>query len=249
MAALSVRAEQFKHFYVTHVPGIYLFGTYASIILFARGLDTLCNAGSNSKQNFFAEIELASRMFTYAWATAEDSCVSTKLPSDNKENLRLERRFFDNDKNKTNNEQYNTYWKNYYEDFSDLYQKEITCIKDIYPHRVNEIAGFGKIFAGVCKYLLLFCDDNDCPSKQDLKKDIEALISRLHSNLQNSIDQPDYYNQQDKFNGHFKKAFGSINNYIKDELKAYQCESDKSCIEKRDEVVSTIFKFLFEQDA
>lgn len=251
MAALSVRAEQFKHFYVTHTPGIYLFGTYASIILFARGLDTLCNAGSNSERNFFADIELASRMFTYAWATAEDSCVSTKLSN---EHLLLERRFFDNDKNKTKNEQYNEqykeYWENYYKDFSDFYKKEVAYIKDIYPHRVNEIAGFGRIFAAVCKYLLLFCENDYCPSHPDLKKDIEALMSRLHSNLNNAIDKPNYYNQQDKFNGHFTRAFDSIKKYMEDKLKSSQSESEKSSIEEnRNAVVSTIFKFLFEQDA
>ncbi|MBW4510896.1 MAG: hypothetical protein KME64_30925 [Scytonematopsis contorta HA4267-MV1] len=250
MAALYVRPEKLKYFYAAHTPAIYLFGTYASIILFARGLDTLCNAGGNSEQDFFADIELASRMFTYAWVTAEDSCVYTHLAGESKENLRLERRFFNNDKNKTNN----TPWEKYYKEFSDLYQKEISYIRDIYLHRVTEIADFGKIFAGVCKYLLIFYNDNnnDCPSKEDLKKDIKALMNTFHShlNLQNSTNQPDYNSQQDKFNGHFNKAFDDVKKYMTEKLEESQYSPEKSCIKKeRDEVVKTIFQFLFEQDA
>jgi hypothetical protein len=258
MAALSMRAKQFKHFHITHTPGIYLFGTYASIILFARGLYTLCNADNDdSKQKFFADIELASRMFTYAWATAEDNCVSTKLvpiePSDEPERkFRLERIFFDHEKNKTkNNDTYNRHWESYYKDFSDSYRKEVSYIKDIYPHRVTEIADFGKIFAAVCKYLLLFDKNLDWDKRyreEDLEKDIKALMNKLHSYLPETIDKPDYYSQQKDFNGHFRKAFERVKDYMTDQLKSYK--SEKTPINsRRDQVVQTIFSFLFDQNA
>lgn len=257
MAALSVKSDDLKYFTLTNINGVHLFGTYASVILFARGLYILCDPKNKNYKEFFADIELASRMLTYAWAIAEDGYVAT-------EEYQLEREFFLTRKtgNKEENKYYNKYCEEYYEGFLELYKREIAYIRDIYPHRITEIADLGKIFAAVCKYLLLYCHpelDNYCLNKRDLEKDIKALLKRLHG--LKAIDVPDFYCGQTDFNGHFRSSFNKVKSYLleilEQEMKQYQEEENTTSQNKsiddlsnlRDEVVQRIFRYLFEQDA
>ncbi|MBD1866108.1 hypothetical protein H6F95_02075 [Cyanobacteria bacterium FACHB-471] len=257
MEALSVEANDLRIFKSTQLTDVYLFGTYACVILFARGLHILCTA--NTPENFFTEIELASRLFTYAWASAEDGCVS--MPSDkSNSSYRLERRFFLGNTNRSESRAYNEYWEEYYNRFSPLYQQEIASIRDIYPHRVTEIADFGKIFAAVCKLLLLHCNMStedlwDCPKRDELETDITALLEQLHSASSKPIDEPDYRCGQHKFNEHFYRSFNRIKRYLIGEttgkLNEFISNPERLGISQlmsiRDELVKIIFRYLFEQ--
>ncbi|NER28782.1 MAG: HypX (modular protein) [Symploca sp. SIO1C4] len=131
----------------------YLFGTHASIILFAMGMLELCEDESN-QDKLNKKIEKAITIFDYCSAIAQDG-NTTK----NEEGVFVLDRIFDQDKTQ--------YSKNY-------------LLTGLYPHRLTQFADLGKVFAATCKSILLVYQSN--PNWEEIDHILSGLHHNMSRN-------------------------------------------------------------------
>jgi hypothetical protein len=162
---------------------IYLFGSTACYLFFARGLYHL---RSNFKDEFDNTKEVITLdewnqkinycycLFSYAWAIAADGGNVTII--DGKQ-LRIQRDFTRDSK----------------------FNRHVASVRDMYPHRVADIAPLGRIFAAFCMVLQLYT------SRYDQEKRIETLEWLLNdfSLVDNEVESnDDILDGQIKFDNH-----------------------------------------------
>jgi hypothetical protein len=188
---------------------IYLFGTHSALLFFAMGMLELCEE-QRSESELAARIEQAQRMFTYCWATAQSGVA---VRSDDKGEF-IDRNFGGSDRDKSGD----------------------SLVQGLYPHRITQFADLGKIFAAVCKVILLFNQPEW--SIQDWQE-IQTLLDALHTGPHSSQKTSLY---QERYNGHLSNHFGKIRQYFKriEENPHYS----KSMIENRNRIVRDVFRFI-----
>ena len=213
---------------------IYLFGAKAAIILFARAM---CELGSDdntkSLQEWEKKLKKASRLFTYAWAVAEDGCKT----SDDKNND------CDNTcSGETIQKIKNTIIRSHFQDDinnEEYPELEARSIRDIYPHRQSEIADFGKVFAIAAKLVLCFITE-----EEDIQKKLISEINNLKDNFQDMDRMSnELIENQPGINGHLRKYLENIKQQIEPQIiEISEHKKDYSKIknikEKRDEIVT-----------
>ncbi|MEB3123703.1 MAG: hypothetical protein VKL41_21080 [Snowella sp.] len=179
---------------------IYLFGAKAAIILFARAIYELCSDDNMEKiSSLKAKFRKAYRLFTYAWAIAEDGCDTVESETEDYD-YKIIRPYLQP-----------TYEK------EELFPPEAESVRDLYPHRQSEIADLGKIFAIACHLLKLYLIDHIDEEKQSVINKINYLKEKLKKpSNPNSEDEDN--DVQNEFNEHLAHYFVKINKSINDEL-------------------------------
>ncbi|PSB30929.1 hypothetical protein C7B82_07915 [Stenomitos frigidus ULC18] len=166
---------------------IYLFGTEASYIFFIRGLYCLssdsedeftASATPQSLEAWDAKFAHAFRLFTYAWALAEDGGIAMCAPNSE---VRIERNF-----------------KSIPLTLDGEYKPDdAASIRDLYLVRTSEIVDLGKLFAATCLVLRQYVSATQCDVE------VEALLASLQQTRSpQARTMPEYYMGQTRFNGH-----------------------------------------------
>ena len=146
---------------------VYLFGTNACYLFFARGMYHLCSEDTHefgssetvkSLKDWKDKLDYAYRLFSYAWAIADNGGHITK---DETNAIRIERRFKVPD------------------NVQDL-EKDVASIQDLYPHRITDIASLGRLYAAACIVLQGYTKQNK-KERQNSSRQLKWLLNNLHS--------------------------------------------------------------------
>lgn len=148
MSLLSVNVDDLQKLSPRHpARNIYLFGTGACYLFFARGMYLLCSnaseefepsASEDSEIQWHSKLQQATRLLNMAWAIAEDGCDLIRADIDG--NLR-----FDIRRSWARPEPQNEYYST----------PEVDSVRDLYPRRVTEMINLSKIFAAASMVLRL----------------------------------------------------------------------------------------------
>lgn len=234
MSLLAVNPKEIPKLSPHHpTQNIYLFGTNACHLFFARGLYALCSNAANefdttdalaSTIDWEAKLLHAMRLLNTAWAIAEEGGEVTKDKQDGDRVFYISRSFLHNRQN------------------SRFSYPEIDAIRDLYPRRITEIADLGKIFAVACMVLrlgLLAPDDQAA-----LEVDIDLLLDNVYSaqNLQRSRTQRALMKRQQRYNGHLDAYLNRAKTCLRKHKDLAHQDLDIS--EKRDALVKDLFSGL-----
>ncbi len=208
---------------------IYLFGSNASVLLFARGMYLLCSDENedlfsirslnleqrslNSIDDWKLKVHRAYRLFSYSWAIAENS--------KNTDNCNIERDF------------------TWYKELQDRFGfEEAISVRDLYPHRITEIADLGKLYAIACNLILIALTVKN--EEQDKLINLNnKLQSMFHSSSCSSINQPcQLAENQSRFNGHLSSYFEEAKQIIEDQKDKAKEFSRNLNIDSRDHLDS-----------
>ncbi|NJL45542.1 MAG: hypothetical protein HC922_07035 [Leptolyngbyaceae cyanobacterium SM2_3_12] len=234
MSLLAVNPKDLPKLSPHHpTQNIYLFGTNACYLFFARGLYVLC---TNEADEFGATESLASeidwdakllhamRLLNTAWAIAEEGGEVTKDQQDGERVYHISRSF-SSDRQP-----------------SRFSYPEIDAIRDLYPRRITEIADLGKIFAVACMVLRLGLLP---PADQAaLESDIESLLDNVHNaqNLQRSRTQRALIQRQKRYNGHLEAYLNRAKACLQKHKNLTHQTLDMA--EKRDALIKDLFSGL-----
>lgn len=203
---------------------IYLFGPNACYLFFARGLchlasdsrnefvDTRGNA-AQTKAHWLTKFDETYKLFSYAWAIADDGAEVEPLPASDPEEqrqfvqLRVTRTF----------------------DSPHECLDDVTAMQALYPFRVTEIAGLGRIFAAACALLCLRLESNQAKQTR-LQREIEGLLSDLHQTEQcaklNAMKASNHnaglLNDQTRYNGHLASIFSRCQSILQAQLEEFR---------------------------
>jgi hypothetical protein len=195
MSLLAIAPDQLPKLSPNHpTRNIYLFGTNACYLFFARGLYMLCSdaaeefaptaAAVAEPLDWGAKLHHAMRLLNMAWAIAEEGGEIHQTKQDGQRVYHIARSL-------TRDSQ------------ADAYAPpEVESIRDLYPCRVTEIADLGKIFAAACMVLRLGC----VPAAEQaaLSADIDNILKRLqnpyHPTQTKTLQK--LLSWQSRYNGH-----------------------------------------------
>ncbi len=225
---LSIDMSILKHPSSISSDTVYLFGTHSTILLFAIGMYELCGE-EISEDLIHNRIEKALRIFTYCWAIAKDGTTSHSEDSDHK--FYLDRNFEQNPHDRTGD----------------------SLVMGLYPHRLTDFADLGKVFAAVCKTILLIDRSNQHKANDDNYSnpitwdEVEGLIDSLHDRCEPSSLKSREVLEQERYNGHFDGQFNKAKAYFEQlkQKRLHQPHSPhESIINIRDKLVKDIFKIM-----
>ena len=196
---------------------IYLFGTKAANLLFARGMCELCDDENTSKINEWKnKITKAYRLFTYAWATAEDG-GKTEIENDNQ--YKITRPDFTHKAR---------------EDARKVSYPppEALSVRDIYPHRLSEMSDIGKVFAITARLLLMYLTKTERPLEiaqanqklEEYESEINQLMAHFHSTKRCN---PVLIEGQKEFNGHLRPYLNQIKKISQTALQTFHSDNRK----------------------
>ncbi|MEL7493545.1 MAG: hypothetical protein AAGJ95_06240 [Cyanobacteria bacterium J06554_11] len=216
---------------------IYLFGTNACYLFFARGVYLLCSDETEEFETLAPGAEIdwdqklkrAIRLLNMAWAIAEDGClfenVKETVAGERKNIRRITRSFTNPD----SSEQYTS--------------QEISSVRDLYPRRVNEIADLGKIFSAACMVLRLQSapDEERSRIQSDIKKILGMLYGSYRLPMQKTLRA--LLRKQGRYNGHLQEYLSQASAIIKC-YAIYEKEDDKDLKAYRNTLMSELFGAL-----
>lgn len=197
-----------REFWLSDTGMIHLLGTHSALLLFAMGMLELCEERDQPAE-LKEKVQKAEKLFNYAWATASDG-VSPELEGNQ---LYLDRKL----------------------ELDDPRLDRETLIQGLYPHRLTQFADLGKVFAAVCKVLLLSKNPKEAESQWE---QIWYLLDALHKGEHTGSDT---ILGQRRYNGHLSIHFKNIRNYFH-ELKNNPIEG--SMIERRDRIIKQVFRYI-----
>ncbi len=223
---------------------IYLFGTYSCALLFAIGMQKLCD--DQPVDNWEKRLDETLRIFTYCWASAEDGA---EIVGDTA--------------NSASAEPDKIYVDRMFEPASIRVDKYgDSRIRGLYPHRLTEFVGLGRIFAATCKLLLiaqstLFSDSKPNGSIQGKSSQwleewegIDELLDNLgHGDFFCTNSQAAVLNQE-RYNGHLEEHYKRIRAFFREfkqglSSKRLHFSNFKDC---RDAVVTRIFYCIRDEE-
>lgn len=187
---------------------IYLFGTNACYLFFARGLYLLCSDTTDEFARVDSDEEIdwprkllkAMRLFDMAWAIAEDGCSLEREPGSRRK--QIARSFQDSGAD-------------------DYYRsQEVKSVRDLYPRRVNEVADLGKVFSAAC--IALRCHTLPAAERSELIYAIDRLFGMFHGQyrLKNNRLLKALLLRQARYNGHLETGLQRIQPIIKNSIPA-----------------------------
>ncbi|MBD2319886.1 HypX (modular protein) [Phormidium tenue] len=209
---------------------IYLFGTHSTILLFAIGMRELC-VDQGSEEQIQRQVEKALRIFTYCWAIAKDG--STSNCEENVHKFYLDR--------------------NFEKDSCD--RSGDSLVMGLYPHRLTDFTDLGKIFAAVCKAIIIIYGQANHSStvSEEVSEiamnwdEVELLLSSLHDRYKPSSFKSKQVLDQSRYNGHFDGQFKKIKLYfaqLKRKKNSQVSASREKIISIRDKLVKDVFKIM-----
>lgn len=194
---------------------IYLFGPNACYLFFARGMYHLC---SNYVEEFGEKVKISSldewrtklahayRLFSYAWAIADEGGHLSTESTNGDEPVRIERSFA------------------VPEEVAELDQ-DVASIRDLYPHRITDIASLGRLYAAVCAVLRGYTTI-DKNQRQQYQTQLSWLLDNLHGEA--IYRQPKCKNassQQKRYNEHLGIYLRRCRCHIEKEWEAVEKSS------------------------
>jgi hypothetical protein len=225
---------------------IYLFGHNACYALFARGLYHLCSddrlefqavSPLGTAQQWDQKFAQSYRLFTYAWAMAEDG--GTLQQSEEESQIHVGRDFTVSDETVL---------------VGSIGSEESTAsyaksVRDLYPCRVTEIADLAKIFMAVTALLRLYIG---VEGADQLRNDIASPLSKLHQEqrCQQSVVSA-VLEGQSRFNGHLEAFFSRCNRGLRNEVRQIQPLSENNLSDikiHRKRLLKTIFDGLYQDN-
>lgn len=236
ISLLGINSQDIPKLTPKHPTGtIYLFGTNACHLFFARGLYLLC---SDTTEEFIKhepptdiqwakKMSQAMRLLDMAWAIAEDGCDIKKEKGEGITQRTVTRSF----RNSGTEHQYAS--------------KEIDSVRDLYPRRVNEIADLGKIFSAACMVLRL----HTVPFKArgEMMEDIAKILNMIHGEykLRGSKTLRALISRQTRYNGHIEDYLLSARSIIESYIPKSNNPSTSEDIKMlRDELLQDLFSAL-----
>lgn len=226
---------------------IYLFGPTACHLFFARGMYHLMSSDRDEfelcewsqddpRADWQAKLREVYRLFSYAWAIADDGGEIENPDADDisptgATPLRINRSFTPIHSGRL---------------------KDVAALRDLYPLRITEIAGLGRIFAAACA---LFCRSLETePAQQHLlRQDVEGLLNDLHQqdrcqylNQYTGIDgETPLLNRQNRYNGHLAHHFARCQQIILERLDQLEQQPiTQNVTVYRDQVIDQLFAVL-----
>ncbi|NET08982.1 MAG: hypothetical protein F6K16_30630 [Symploca sp. SIO2B6] len=218
MALLTVNPDYLPRLSPKHPKQtIYLFGTSACYLFFARGLYLLCSdrfteftdgqkreilpveIRTDPRRQWDYKLNHATRLLNLAWAIAEEGCQiqrSSDHASNATSRLRITRPLSMGDRS------------------NEYSSPEVNSVRDLYPHRINEIADLGKIFAATCLALRLYTVASE--QHPSLVKDIQLLLNTLHGETHLTPIAQELIAGQPRYNGHLAHHFTRIKRILLD---------------------------------
>ena len=209
---------------------IYLFGPQACYLFFIRGLYHLCSSDrdefskseeSLSPENLSewdAKLEQCYRLFSYAWAMADDGC-KIEDSKDKGVEQKIKRDFTG---------------KSY-----GITDPHVASVRDLYPLRITEIASLGRVFAAACAVLRLHTQ-GDQEGRETRLEEMRWLLENLHreDDIENDYLLKEALEGQKRYNGHLEERLRQFRDFLysqKNEIKkslagndSHQMQSIKS---------------------
>ena len=203
---------------------IYLFGTHSSLLLFSMAMYDLCGEQIDESK-LQLQIARALRTFTSCWAIAKDGTTS-KSYDDSDRHFYLDRNFGEHE----------------YDHNGD------SLISGLYPHRLTDFADLGKIFAALCKAILLIQQSKQPQQPSQFSwEEIDNIIASLHDqDGTSSLNTRDVL-EQVRYNGHLAVQFKNVTTYFEQmkQKRSHQVSSSsESLINIRDKLVKDVFRIM-----
>ncbi|MGJ3253853.1 MAG: hypothetical protein ACFE0J_22375 [Elainellaceae cyanobacterium] len=193
MSLLAVNPNDLPKISPNHpIQTIYLFGTNACYLFFARGMYLLCSdaseefkdpASPNTPIRWDSKLKHATRLLNMSWAIAEEG---GEIHKQGQEEI-----IFDITRKLAIDTRANEYTS-----------QDINSVRDLYPRRITEIADLGKVFSAVCMVLRLHIADSE--ERDELFKDIQTLLDTLHSAHHLTRPLRALLARQNRHNGHLE---------------------------------------------
>lgn len=213
---------------------IYLFGPKACYLFFIRGLYHLCSNSCTEFENdsinrinfrkltpemWDEKLAHSYRLFSYAWAIADDGCILKKSKED--ENSWVVKRY-GYEKNKL------------YED------SHAESVSGLFPLRLTEIADLGKIFAAVCAALR--CHTS---VKEVREEEIRLLLKHLYGKPDVGVADAFRYALLDQklYNNHLSKHFQQYIDLIRKTAVKTTPKNMKGIVDMRNDLLRDIFMY------
>ncbi len=207
---------------------VYLFGMQSSMLLFAKGMLSLCKPYEDDQALIDAVDQKAMRMFQYCCAIASDGTQRIEDPTLWPEGAEADSIVINRVLPKLT-----------LDDDSHSKDRLLQCF---YPHRLTQFADLGKIFIIVCRLLLVargeLIDDDDIER-------VRSLVAELREN--NSFPfSKDKTCGQKRYNGQLAEHYVRIERYTDTFIDMLQKKQLKktSSLQLRDQLVADIFEII-----
>jgi hypothetical protein len=222
---------------------IYLFGSNACYLLFARGLYHLCSndrkefevSGSpQTLQEWDEKFACAYRLFTHAWAMADDGGTWEPIEGED-DALRMRRNFIVSESVDVGTEAY--------------LSAHVQSVRDLYPYRVTEIVDLAKIFMAASALLRMYVSNEE---EEQLRSDVSGPLSSLHQEQDFSDLTSSLLKEQSRYNGHLEQFFKRCERVLlTDESQRVQPLTDSNCstiVGHRKRILEKIFTGLYQEN-
>ncbi|MEO0984380.1 MAG: hypothetical protein AAFY20_02405 [Cyanobacteria bacterium J06639_14] len=239
MSLLGVSADVLPKLGPNHPDrNIYLFGSNACYLFFARGMYLLC---SNASQEFEPsdltaqpiqwepKLRNATRLLNMAWAIAEDGGNITKNTSKSERELSIQRSW-KSDEVQSGSTSYST--------------RDVDSVRDLYPRRVSEIVDLSKVFSAASMVLCLQLVSE--PEQSQLLTEITDLLGTLHSTSRLNRTAKALLARQNRYNSHLSTYLDTAKAILSVYTQAAinRDESLPNLKTKRDALVRDLFDAL-----
>jgi len=215
---------------------IYLFGTNACYLFFARGMYLLCgnemeefgtSEVATQPQEWETKLHQAMRLLNMAWAIAEEGGELETSDRDAAIQFHIRR---------------HTPTPPSPDDYTS---QDVSAIRDLYPRRIAEIADWGKVFSAACMVLRLHTAPvSDRPT---LAADSDRILNALHGARRFNAALRNLLSDQQRYNGHLAARFDTakqiLMQYRDQAIDAPQPQNIRSI---RDHLLRDLFRQLFE---
>lgn len=243
MSLMAVNVDDLPKLSPTHPNrNIYLFGTNACYLFFARGLYLLCSDTSEEfdhlKQKdqeiqWLPKLRRAMRLLNVAWAIAEDGGKITEAEEIGQEiRLNIQRTW--NNHPTLHTEEYSTI--------------DTDALRDLYPRRVAEINDLSKLFSAVCMALQLQL--TAVTERDELANEIKCLLRTIHRNIRQNPTLEVLLSHQERYNGHLstyiEKAKAILTAHIETTMVTEHVLNSLELKAERDRLVQKIFRISIE---
>jgi hypothetical protein len=192
MSILTIYENSIKKGGKDYGSPIYLLGSSACYLFLIRGfyylLSDYIDEFDESKsvkelEDWDRKLKHAHRLFNYAWAIAADGGQVSLSKENSEDTFTIHRKFSVS---------------------ADIkFEQDVASVRDLYPHRVTDIAALGALFSAACAVLRLYTASND--EHDQCLKIIDFLLTDSYKieNFQNEGVQESYCGQVD-FDAHLK---------------------------------------------
>lgn len=215
---------------------IYLFGSNACYLFFARGMYLLCGDEAEEFGNSEPAIQLhewetklhrAMRLLNMAWAIAEEGGDLRTSDDDPAVQFHINRHTPTPPRS------------------DDYISQDVSAIRDLYPRRVTEIADWGKVFSAACMVLRLHTvSEGDRPV---LKADIERILNSLHGARRFNDSWRGLLSDQQRYNGHLATHFDIARQLLTHyQEQALAAPSPDNIRDIRNALLRALFQQMFE---